>query len=66
MRLVVNGEGRDLAGELSVSQLLETLDLVRRLVAVEVNREVVPRAEFATRALREGDEVEIVSFVGGG
>jgi sulfur carrier protein len=49
-----------------VRGLLEHLGLTEGPVAVEVNREVVPRAEHATHRLRDGDVLEIVHFVGGG
>jgi len=66
VRLTVNGEARDFDGPLDVAGMLARLGIVPERVAVEVNRAIVRRAEFATTALRGGDEVEIVSFVGGG
>ena len=50
----------------TVGALIEELGLGNRRVAVERNREVVPRAQHATTALAAGDHVEIVTFVGGG
>ena len=66
MRIAVNGEARDVAAELTVSELLVALGIQAGPVAVERNREIVPRAEHATTTLREGDELEVVHFVGGG
>ena len=67
MRLQVNGEAREFeATTMSAEALLEALGLGRRRVAVEVNRRIVPRATYAEYALEDGDEVEIVHFVGGG
>ena len=66
MRIWLNGDERDIADGLTVAALLETLDLPRRHVAVERNREIVPRARHAETALAEGDRVEIVTMVGGG
>ena len=66
MTLVVNGNPQDTRDGCSVQQLLETLEIHDEAVAVEVNREVVPRAERGERVLTEGDRVEIVTFVGGG
>ncbi|MCC6213555.1 MAG: sulfur carrier protein ThiS [Polyangiaceae bacterium] len=66
MRITVNGEPREVADTLDVQGLLVHLELTQGLVAVEVNREVVPRARHAGTRLAEGDAVEIVHFVGGG
>lgn len=66
MRIIVNGTSQELPADLSVSQLLDRLKVRRDAVAVEVNREIVPRARHAERTLRDGDAVEIVTFVGGG
>jgi thiamine biosynthesis protein ThiS len=66
MRLEINGEPREVADGLTVSGLLEALGVRSERVAVEVNLEVVRRDRRDTRALAEGDRVEIVSFVGGG
>lgn len=66
MRLTVNGESRDVPEGLSVRQLVELLDLTSGPVAVERNREVVPRAEHPTTSLSSGDVIEIVHLVGGG
>ena len=66
MRIVLNGEERDVADGLTVAALLDTLDVPRRYVAVERNREIVPRARHAETVLSEGDRIEIVTMVGGG
>ena len=67
MKLVVNGESRDFPSTaLTVVELLESLGLSQRRVAVEVNRRIVPRASHAQATLNDGDIVEIVQFVGGG
>ena len=66
MQLTVNGETREVPDGLSVRGLIEHLGLTEGPVAVEKNREVVPRAEHAKTALAGGDVVEIVHFVGGG
>ena len=64
--LTVNGERRDLPANASVADLLAAIGLAARKVAVERNREIVPRSEYATTALAEGDALEIVHFIGGG
>lgn len=66
MKVVVNGEERELPGPTSVADLLTHLGIDQRFGAVEVNREVVPKSEHGTHALRDGDQVEIIRFVGGG
>jgi sulfur carrier protein len=66
MRLVVNGEERQVEPSTTVKQLLASLDLADTLVAVERNEEVVPRAQHESTELNEGDRVEVVHFVGGG
>jgi thiamine biosynthesis protein ThiS len=66
MKIVVNGEAREIQGGTTVARLVELIGSRVGAVAVEVNREVVPRAEHETRVLREGDKVEVVHFVGGG
>lgn len=62
----INGAERELAADLSMSGLLEQLELQPVRVAVEVNRELVSRRDFATTTVRDGDRIEIVTFVGGG
>ncbi|MGI6420133.1 MAG: sulfur carrier protein ThiS [Thermoguttaceae bacterium] len=66
MILTVNGNPRELADGATVAELLAALNLAERLVAVEVNLEVVPRARHGEHRLAEGDRVEIVTLVGGG
>ena len=66
MRLVVNGEERQVDLSTTVTQLLASLGLADTLVAVERNEEVVPRAHHESTELDEGDRVEVVHFVGGG
>ncbi|MEM7434860.1 MAG: sulfur carrier protein ThiS [Myxococcota bacterium] len=66
MRLLVNGEERHVDADTTVAGLLATLGLADELVAVERNQEVVPRAQHGSTALAEGDQVEVVHFVGGG
>jgi thiamine biosynthesis protein ThiS len=66
MNLTLNGEARILAGEPSVADLLVQCGLTPQRVAVEVNEQLVRRAQFEQTPLREGDRVEIVTLVGGG
>lgn len=66
MYVTVNGNHQPIADGTSVGELLRTLDVAPVRVAVEVNQELVRRARFDETPLRDGDRVEIVTFVGGG
>lgn len=66
MTIKLNGDPRELQGPLSVSALLEHLDVDWRRVAVELNLNVVKKAAYDSSLINDGDEVEIVNFVGGG
>ena len=66
MRITLNGEPHDLPETVSIGALLVSLGIDGRRVAVERNLTVVRRAEYATEMVADGDEVEIVNFVGGG
>jgi sulfur carrier protein len=66
MRLLINGEPRDFDGDLTLSTLVERLGMTAGRVAIELNREIVPRGEWDSTALHEGDRLEMVHFVGGG
>ncbi len=64
--VVINGQSRSVNVGTTVAQLISELGFGDRRVAVERNRNVVPRAEHATTVLSEGDRLEVVTFVGGG
>ena len=66
MNVMVNGEPRSLPGGITATQLLEVLNVVPERVVVEVNLRILKRAELQDTLLQEGDQVEIVQFVGGG
>ncbi|MFQ5767208.1 MAG: sulfur carrier protein ThiS [Acidobacteriota bacterium] len=66
IRLWVNGEERQAQEGASVADLLQSLDIKAVRVAVEHNRCILKRDEFASTGLAEGDRLEIVQFVGGG
>ena len=66
MHLTVNGESRECAEGMTVTQLLEQLGVQPERVVVEVNLTILKRAQHPQTALREGDRIEIVQFVGGG
>jgi thiamine biosynthesis protein ThiS len=66
MKLTVNGEEREVAGPMTVLGLIESFGLAPQKIAVERNLEIVPRSAYGEVALRDGDRIEIVNFVGGG
>lgn len=66
MQIQLNGEAHTLAPGLTVASLIESLGLVGRRIAVEVNEEIVPKSEHATTPLADGDRVEVVHAIGGG
>ncbi|PIE22237.1 MAG: thiamine biosynthesis protein ThiS [Planctomycetota bacterium] len=66
MRLTINGSEREELGPLTVRELLDRLSLPKSGVAVERNKEIVPRDRHAEQELADGDQLEIVTLVGGG
>ena len=66
MTIQVNGESRGVGEGQTVAALLQDLDIRADRVAVELNLEILDRNDFETRGLREGDRLEIFSFIGGG
>ena len=66
MKIVLNGEDFEIAESLSLSSLLEQLEIDTRRVAVEHNLIVVKREQLDTGTVCEGDRIEVVNFVGGG
>ncbi len=66
MEIQVNGESREVPDKTTLTALLHTLNIVMDRVAVEVNLEILEPQEFHKRELRHGDQVEILSFIGGG
>jgi thiamine biosynthesis protein ThiS len=66
MEIVVNGVRKSVDGGLTLAQFIEQLGMKGDRVAIERNREIAPRTTWSTTKLEEGDELEIVHFVGGG
>jgi len=62
----VNGEALEVEEGSSISRLLQKLEVTSERVAVELNLEILPKVEYGTRRLKNGDRVEVVAFVGGG
>jgi thiamine biosynthesis protein ThiS len=66
MRLTINGKDQTFDESLTLAQLVEQLGMKGDRVAVELNREIVSRAQWPETILNDGDQMEIVHFVGGG
>lgn len=66
MHIKLNGHPRECAPATTVAQLLEQAGYAGRRVAVELNQEIVPRSQHASRFLADGDQLEIVHAIGGG
>ena len=66
MLIQVNGEAREVAENITLPELVRSLDLKAEQVAIELNKTVVRRAQWESTMLHEADKVEIVHFVGGG
>ncbi len=66
IEIVVNGEAIAVPADLSVSGLIDHLELPEKRLAIELNLNIVPRANWQATRLQPGDKLEIVQFVGGG
>jgi len=66
MNILLNGASRDVAENLSARELLRSLDLADKRLALEVNRAIIPRSTFDSHIIKPGDRVEIVHAIGGG
>jgi sulfur carrier protein len=66
IQLFLNGAPRELPAALTFAELIDTLDLAGKRLAIERNGEIVPRSRFGEARLNEGDRVEVVIAVGGG
>ena len=66
MTLHINGQPREFTDGLALSELVEQLGFKADRLAIELNRDIVSRTQWDTTALKDGDRLEIVHFVGGG
>jgi len=66
INILLNGEEREVPGEIGLDQLLELFSLPRQRVAIELNNDVVRRADWPGTIVRDSDKIEVVHFVGGG
>ena len=66
MKIQLNGQSRDIPDNSTAQDLIEIAELTGKRLAMEVNREIVPRSRYADTRLNDGDQVEIVHAIGGG
>ena len=66
MKIVLNGREEDVASDATLADLVASAGLAGRRVAIEVNREIVPRSDYAARRLAADDRIEVVHAIGGG
>ncbi len=66
MRVTLNGEQKEVADDISLSELLDGLQLPAQRIAIELNKQVVRKKDWPEIRVREADRIEIVHFVGGG
>ena len=66
MKIFINGETKEIAGEINLIELLENFSLPQERIAVELNKEVVRKKDWGTIRVKDADKIEIVHFVGGG
>lgn len=66
MRILLNGQNFPLSGKTSVAELVSQKELNPRQIAIEINQQIVPREDYASVWLSDGDQVELVSLAGGG
>ncbi len=66
MQVTVNGEKREFSRYFTISELLEKLEIPNKLIAVELNKEIVRKKDWKTISIKDADKIEIVYFVGGG
>ena len=66
MRIVLNGRDENVASDATIADLVAASGLTGKRVAIEVNREIVPRSDYASHTLRADDRVEVVHAIGGG
>jgi thiamine biosynthesis protein ThiS len=66
MQITINGEKRELSENLTISEMLENLELPAERIAVELNCEVVRKKDWERIELNDADKIEIIHFVGGG
>ena len=66
MKIIINGNETEFEEKISVQGMLDALNNQSKMIVIEKNLEIVPKESFAQTYLKDGDNIEIISFVGGG
>ena len=66
MEIKLNGKNTEIPAGATVQAMLDELGFVQKMLVVEVNLQILQKENFASHVLQEGDEVEVITFVGGG
>jgi thiamine biosynthesis protein ThiS len=66
MKLLINGETKEISGELNLTELLKHFSLPQERIAIELNKEVVRKKDWESIKVSDGDKLEVIHFVGGG
>tara|TARA_Y100001933_G_scaffold223272_1_gene234738 strand:- start:133 stop:333 length:201 start_codon:yes stop_codon:yes gene_type:complete len=66
MRISINKELISLPDNITVSKMLEKLEIEKKFIAVEINLNIIPKSDYDSHIVRENDSVEIIQAVGGG
>ena len=66
MKVFINGETKELAEEVNLTELLTNFSLPQERIAVELNKKVVRKRDWESILVKDADKIEIVHFVGGG
>ncbi len=66
MKIFINGETREIPGEVNLSELLKNLSLPSERVAIELNKQVVRKRDWENVTINDADKIEVIHFVGGG
>ena len=66
MKIIINGESKELSSAMSVEELLKELKILDRVMAVAINMEIIKKDNWATHKIKDGDKIEALEFVGGG
>jgi sulfur carrier protein len=66
MQLIINGDPVEVPEQTSAAQLIEILELTNKRLAIEANRDIIPRSQFEQHIFQAGDQIEIVQAIGGG
>ena len=64
--IILNGQSKQIDDDINIDQLLQSMDLSEKRLAVEINQQIISRSDFPSHNLKDQDKVEIVQAIGGG